>query len=104
MQEAYLNSPSPVMDGDLVDAGMLDVDGRWLVAGLAIATGGITLGTIGEIISFPIPVALWDSNTSAVGYANTFAFFILSKWVILPTLTTKTTTTPTGTNTTPVGS
>ncbi|MBA0789202.1 hypothetical protein Gotri_027491, partial [Gossypium trilobum] len=55
----------------------------------------IARGTIADIISFPIPIALWDSNTSAVGYANTSAFFTLSKWVILPTPTTRATTTPT---------
>ncbi|KAH1097618.1 hypothetical protein J1N35_014539 [Gossypium stocksii] len=46
--------------------------------------------TIREYISFPIPITLWDSNTSAVGDANTSAFFVLSKWVILPTTTTPT--------------
>ncbi|MFQ6643776.1 hypothetical protein Gotur_018569 [Gossypium turneri] len=58
--------------------------------------GGIARGTIRELILFPIPIALWDSNTSAVGDANTSAFFILSKYVILPTPTTRTTTTPAG--------
>ncbi|MBA0551342.1 hypothetical protein Golob_022231 [Gossypium lobatum] len=55
--------------------------------------GGITRGTFGELISFPIPITLWDSNTSAVDDANTSAFFILSRWVILLTPPTRTTTT-----------
>ncbi|KAK5845352.1 hypothetical protein PVK06_001524 [Gossypium arboreum] len=60
----------------------------------AIVTGGITRGTIGELISLPITITLWDSSTSAMGDANTFTFFILSRFVILPTPTTGATTTP----------
>ncbi|MFQ6623850.1 hypothetical protein Gotur_003280 [Gossypium turneri] len=36
----------------------------------AIITGGIARGTVEEIISLPIIIALWDSNTSVVGDAN----------------------------------
>ncbi|MBA0664347.1 hypothetical protein Goklo_004369 [Gossypium klotzschianum] len=39
--------------------------------------GGIARGIVGDLISFLIPIALWDSNTSAVGDANTSALFIL---------------------------
>ncbi|KAH1130908.1 hypothetical protein J1N35_002286 [Gossypium stocksii] len=46
----------------------------------------------------PIPIALWDSNTFAMDDANTSRFIILSRWVILPTPTTRS---PTGGNTIP---
>ncbi|MBA0570351.1 hypothetical protein Golob_004023, partial [Gossypium lobatum] len=46
---------------------------------------GIARGTVGELFSLPIPIALWDSNTSTMRDANTSTFFILSRWVILPT-------------------
>ncbi|MBA0570634.1 hypothetical protein Golob_004253, partial [Gossypium lobatum] len=51
----------------------------------AIVVGGIARGTVEELISFLIPIGLWDSNTSFVGDANTSAFFVISRWVILPT-------------------
>ncbi|MBA0721825.1 hypothetical protein Golax_009329, partial [Gossypium laxum] len=44
----------------------------------AIVARWIARGTIEELISLPIPIALWDSSTSAVGDANIFVFFILS--------------------------
>ncbi|MFQ6630033.1 hypothetical protein Gotur_007512 [Gossypium turneri] len=62
---------------------------------------GITRGTVGELISLPILIALWDSNTSVVGDANTSTFFILSRRVILLTPTTGATITPVGATTTP---
>ncbi|KAH1055783.1 hypothetical protein J1N35_033848 [Gossypium stocksii] len=69
---------------------------------LQIMPGGIARGIVRELISFPILIVLWnsntstvgDANTSVVGDANTSAFFILSRRVILPTPTTRTTTTP----------
>ncbi|KAG8493596.1 hypothetical protein CXB51_011785 [Gossypium anomalum] len=53
----------------------------------------IVRGTVEELISLPFPIALWDSNTSDVGDANTSTFFILPKWVILSTPITEATTT-----------
>ncbi|MFQ6627019.1 hypothetical protein Gotur_005937 [Gossypium turneri] len=63
--------------------------------------GGIARGAVRELFSLPTPIALWDSNTSVVGNANTSVFFILSRWVILPTPTTIT---PVGATTTPTES
>ncbi|KAH1122879.1 hypothetical protein J1N35_006039 [Gossypium stocksii] len=40
-------------------------------------------------ILFTNPIALWDSNTFAMNNANTSRFIILSRWVILPTPTTR---------------
>ncbi|MBA0557611.1 hypothetical protein Golob_014667 [Gossypium lobatum] len=51
---------------------------------------GIAQGIVRELISFPIPIALWDLNTSAVGDANNSVNFVLSRWVILPTPTART--------------
>ncbi|KAG8503260.1 hypothetical protein CXB51_001218 [Gossypium anomalum] len=62
----------------------------------AIVAIGIARDTIVELISLPFPIALWDSNTSAVGDADTSTFFILLRWVILPTPITGATTTPAG--------
>ncbi|KAK5846040.1 hypothetical protein PVK06_002306 [Gossypium arboreum] len=70
----------------------------------AIIAGEIARGTVGELISLPFPIALWDSNTSAVGNTNTSTFFILLRWVILPTLITGATTTPVEANKNPTGS
>ncbi|KAG8474382.1 hypothetical protein CXB51_034157 [Gossypium anomalum] len=62
----------------------------------AIVARGTARDTIGELISLPIPIALWDSNTSSVGDANSSTFFILSIWVILPIIITRATTTLAG--------
>ncbi|KAK5771985.1 hypothetical protein PVK06_048243 [Gossypium arboreum] len=62
----------------------------------AIIAGGIARGTVNELISLPFPIAIWNSNTSAVGDANTSRFYILPRWVILPTPTTGATITPAG--------
>ncbi|MBA0781527.1 hypothetical protein Gotri_002448 [Gossypium trilobum] len=37
----------------------------------------IERGTVKELISFPIPIALYYSNTSTVGDANTSVIFVL---------------------------
>ncbi|KAK5835494.1 hypothetical protein PVK06_011183 [Gossypium arboreum] len=58
----------------------------------AIVTEGTTRGTIGELNSFLIPIALWDLSrlhSFYMGDANTSAIFVLSRWVIFPTLTTR---------------
>ncbi|KAG8493634.1 hypothetical protein CXB51_011039 [Gossypium anomalum] len=64
--------------------------------------------SVGELFFLPIPIALWDSNTSAMGDANTSALIILSRWVILPAPTTRYpaggTTISTGVTTTLAGS
>ncbi|KAH1047491.1 hypothetical protein J1N35_038275 [Gossypium stocksii] len=48
-----------------------------------IVTRRIARGTVGELISLPISIALWDSNTFTVGDANTSTFFILSSSIPL---------------------
>ncbi|MBA0878024.1 hypothetical protein Goshw_008788 [Gossypium schwendimanii] len=56
----------------------------------------------------PNPITVWVSNSFAIGDANTFTVTILSRWLIIPTPTTRSPTKgtriPTGATTTPTGS
>ncbi|MFQ6671016.1 hypothetical protein Gotur_035693 [Gossypium turneri] len=49
----------------------------------------IARGTVGELFFLPIPTTIWVSNTVAVGDAKTSTFTILSRWLIVPTPTTR---------------
>ncbi|MBA0633578.1 hypothetical protein Godav_029146, partial [Gossypium davidsonii] len=81
---------------------------EWIADVQASITRGIVRGVVGEVFFLPIPITVWVSNTIAVGDANTSALTILSRWLIVPTLTTRCPTggtrIPTGATTTPAGS
>ncbi|MFQ6666801.1 hypothetical protein Gotur_033030 [Gossypium turneri] len=69
---------------------------------------GIARGAVGELFFLPIPISVWVSNTVAVVDANTSTFTILSRWLIVPTPTTRCPTggtrIPAEATTTPAGS